>query len=145
LPDFFEAAIAPIEGASFGRAVIDGTSLVSGIVRDRFDIAVQNGIVAPIGRGDDVEALRAYLAAAGENGTNLAELGIGTSTLADADALTGTFEDKKIAGTAHLGIGDNRGLGGVTAASIHTDVQLMAVTIELDGTPIVTRGTLHLP
>lgn len=142
LPDFFEAAVAPVEGSAAGRAVIDGTCLVTGVATAPMDLAVVGGVVAAL-RGGRSDQLRAHLEAAGEHGTNLAELGIGTSALATASALTGGFVDKRVAGTAHLGIGDNLGLGGMTRAAIHTDVQLLAVTVELDGRRLVDRGVLQ--
>ncbi len=143
LPDFFEAAVAPVEGSSSGSVVVDGTSLPTGIARPPIHAVVRDGLVGQLsgGRADD---LQRYLDDAGENGTNLAELGIGLSHLVSASALTGTFEDKKVAGTAHVGIGDNRGLGGRTTASIHTDVQVLDVTVELDGRLVVDAGRLRL-
>lgn len=142
LPDFFEAAIAPVEGSSTGRAVIDGTCLVTGVASEPMDLAVRHGEVTDL-RGGRSARLRDHLDDAGAGATNLAELGIGTRVLASGPDLTGGFLDKRIAGTAHLGIGDNLGLGGQTRAAIHTDVQLLDVTVELDGRPLVERGILR--
>ena len=144
LPDYFEAAIAPREGTTEGKAVIDGTSLVTGIAVQPIHLKARGGLVADLA-GGRARDLRAHLEAAGENATNVAELGIGTSHLVTTAELIGDFEDKKVAGTAHLGIGDNRGIGGVTAASIHTDVQMLSVTVELDGVAVVKDGRLRLP
>jgi len=131
LPEFFEAAVAPVEGTATGRLVVDGTSLVTGIASEPMELTVRDGTVTDLsgGRADE---LRAYLDDAGENARNLAELGIGTNTLAPP-SLTGTFVDKRIGGTVHFGLGDNRGLGGRTRAAIHTDVQVMDATVALDG------------
>lgn len=131
LPEFFEAAVAPVEGTATGRLVVDGTSLVTGVASEPMELTVRDGIVTDL-RGGHADGLRAYLDDAGENARNLAELGIGTNTLAPA-SLTGTFVDKRIGGTVHFGLGDNRGLGGRTRAAIHTDVQVMAATVALDG------------
>ena len=134
LPAFFEAAVAPVEGTARGTIVVDGTSLVTGVATEPITLTVVDGTVVELrgGRGD---ALRAYLDDAGENARNLAELGIGTNPLAPP-ALTGTFVDKRIAGTVHFGLGDNRGLGGRTRAAIHTDVQVLDARVQLDGTPL---------
>ena len=131
LPEFFEAAVAPVEGTATGRLVVDGTSLVTGIASEPMELTVRDGIVTDL-RGGRADELRAYLDDAGENARNLAELGIGTNRLAPA-SLTGTFVDKRIGGTVHFGLGDNRGLGGRTRAAIHTDVQVMDATVALDG------------
>lgn len=131
LPEFFEAAVAPVEGTATGRLVVDGTSLVTGIASEPIELSVRDGTVTEL-RGGQADELRAYLDDAGENARNLAELGIGTNTLAPP-ALTGTFVDKRIGGTVHFGLGDNRGLGGRTRAAVHTDVQVMDATVALDG------------
>lgn len=134
LPEFFEAAVAPVEGTANGRIVVDGTSLVTGIASDPIELTVRDGVVVDL-RGGRADDLRAYLDDAGENARNVAELGIGTNGLAPP-SLTGTFLDKRIAGTVHFGLGDNRGLGGETRAAIHTDVQVMDARVELDGKPL---------
>lgn len=143
LPDYFEAAVAPLEGTAEGTAVIDGTALVTGVATEPMHLTIRHGVVTDL-TGGASDRLRVYLDDAGEHATNVAELGIGTNHLADPSVLTGTFEDKKIAGTAHLGIGDNRGLGGVTKAAIHTDVQMLGVRVELDGRAVVDAGRLLL-
>jgi leucyl aminopeptidase (aminopeptidase T) len=131
LPEFFEAAVAPVEGTANGTIVVDGTSLVTGIAREPIELTVRNGVVIEL-HGGRADELRAYLDDAGEGARNLAELGIGTNRLAPP-SLTGTFLDKRIGDTVHFGLGDNHGLGGETRAAIHTDVQVMGARVELDG------------
>jgi len=143
LPDFFEAAVAPVEGRAAGTIVIDGTSLPTGVAHEPITAQFNDGIIGRLSGGRAAD-LRRYLEGAGPNGLNVAELGIGLSHLVSPAALTGTFEDKKVAGTAHVGIGDNRGLGGNSTASIHTDVQMLAVTVELDGQKVAEAGRLLL-
>ena len=143
LPDFFEAAVAPVEGSARGTIVVDGTSLVTGVARDPIRMDVRDGSVSAL-EGGKARELVAYLEAAGEQATNLAELGIGTNLLALPD-LTGTFVDKKIGGTVHFGLGDNLGLGGRTRAAVHTDVQVMGARVELDGRVVVDGRRLLLP
>lgn len=142
LPDFFEAAVAPVEGSAAGTIVVDGTALVTGVAREPIRIEVCDGVATAFTGGRAAE-LASYLEAAGENATTLAELGIGTNALAPP-ALTGTFVDKKIGGTVHFGLGDNRGLGGRTRAAIHTDVQVMDARVELDGRLVVDGRRLLL-
>jgi leucyl aminopeptidase (aminopeptidase T) len=52
--------------------------------------------------------------------------------------------DKRIAGTVHLGLGDNLGLGGASRAATHTDVLVRDARLELDGRPVVADGGLRL-
>jgi leucyl aminopeptidase (aminopeptidase T) len=57
---------------------------------------------------------------AGEQGTNLAELGVGTNERA---RLTGNIlEDEKILGTVHVAFGASAGIGGTVSVPIHLDV-----------------------
>ncbi|MCZ7589125.1 MAG: hypothetical protein M5U27_09800 [Gaiella sp.] len=143
LPDFFEAAVAPLEESALGVLVVDGMSLVTGLADEPIVLQVEQGRVAGL-RGGAAEMLRAYLEAAGENADVVCELGVGTNGVAPT-ALTGGFVDKRIAGTAHLGLGDNLGLGGASRAATHTDVLVRDARLELDGRVVVADGRLRLP
>ena len=143
LPDFFEAAVAPLEGSAEGVVVVDGMSLVTGIADVPIVVQVERGRVVEL-RGGAAETLRAYLDAAGANADVVCELGVGTNDLSPS-ALTGGFVDKRIAGTVHLGLGDNLGLGGASRAATHTDVLVRDARLELDGRVVVADGGLRLP
>lgn len=141
LPDFFEAAVAPLEESAEGVVVVDGMSLVTGIADEPIELLVEGGRVTSL-RGGAADALRAYLDAAGTNADVVCELGVGTNGVASA-ALTGGFVDKRIAGTVHLGLGDNLGLGGASRAPTHTDVLVRDARLELDGRLVVADGGLR--
>lgn len=143
LPDFFEAAVAPLEGTAEGVVVVDGMSIVTGIADEPIELHVEGGRVRELHGGRAAE-LAAYLEAAGENADAVCELGVGTNWAAQGD-LSGTFVDKRIAGTVHLGLGDNRGLGGTSHAATHTDVLVRDARLELDGRVVVADGKLRLP
>lgn len=143
LPDFFEAAVAPLEESTQGVVVVDGMSLVTGIADEPIVLSVEHGRVAAL-RGGAADRLRAYLEAAGENADVVCELGVGTNGVAPS-VLTGGFVDKRIAGTVHLGLGDNLGLGGASRAATHTDVLVRDARLELDGRVVVADGGLRLP
>ena len=143
LPDFFEAAVAPLEGRAEGVVILDGMTLVTGILDDPIELTVESGRVRAI-RGGRAAELRAYLDAAGDGADVLCELGVGTNWAAPPQ-LWGTFVDKRIAGTVHLGLGDNRGLGGASRAATHTDLLIRDARLELDGRVVVAEGRLRLP
>ena len=84
--------------------------------------------------------LGAYLEAAGASSDVVCELGVGTNSVAPS-VLTGGFVDKRIAGTVHLGLGDNLGLGGASRAV----VLVRSARLELDGRVVVADGGLRLP
>ena len=142
LPDYMEAAVAPLEGSAQGTIVVDGTCTFTGVQRTPMVIDVADGFVVRLS-GGAARSLEQYLDATGERSArNLAELGIGTNELARTSPRVGTFVDKRMAGTAHFGIGDNISLAGSTTAPLHTDVQVLAVDIDLDGVPLIRSGDL---
>jgi leucyl aminopeptidase (aminopeptidase T) len=94
-------------------------------------------------RGGQGMALLELLTEHGEDGTNIAELGIGTNEKA---RLTGeTLEDEKILGTCHVAFGASAGIGGTVQVPVHLDCVVMKPTVELDGQAIVRGGELLVP
>jgi leucyl aminopeptidase (aminopeptidase T) len=88
--------------------------------------------------GPEGERLLEMLTGAGEKGTNLAELGIGTNERAQ---LTGNIlEDEKMLGTVHVAFGASAGIGGTVSVPIHLDVVVTDVTLTIDGTTVVDAG-----
>jgi leucyl aminopeptidase (aminopeptidase T) len=78
------------------------------------------------------------LAAHGEAGRNLAELGVGTN---DRATLTGNvLEDEKLLGSVHIAFGASAAIGGTVSVPIHLDVVVMEASLEVDGTPVLERG-----
>jgi leucyl aminopeptidase (aminopeptidase T) len=80
------------------------------------------------------------LTAHGADGTNVAELGIGTNEKAK---LTGNIlEDEKILGTCHVAFGASAAIGGRIQVPVHLDCVVLKPTVALDGEPIVRDGEL---
>ena len=74
----------------------------------------------------------------GRNGTNVAELGVGTN---DAAILTGNvLEDEKILGTVHVAFGASAGIGGTVSVPIHLDVVVVDPTLHVGGTQVLDAG-----
>lgn len=74
----------------------------------------------------------------GPNGTNIAELGVGTN---DAATLTGNIlEDEKILGTIHVAFGASMGIGGTVSVPIHLDVVVLEPTLTVGGTTVLDAG-----
>ena len=90
--------------------------------------------------GADGEALLELLTAHGPDGTNVAELGIGTNEEA---ILTGNIlEDEKILGTAHVAFGASAAIGGTVQVPVHLDCVILEPTVEIDGEALVRDGEL---
>ncbi len=127
-----EVFVAP-ETAT-GTYVVDGTMRPHGLIDPdeplRFE--VEDGLVTSV--SDD--AIRADLEAAAESvgdaAYNLAELGIGTN-VGVTELVGSVLLDEKAAGTVHVAIGDNAGIGGDTDAPIHLDGILREPTVYADG------------
>lgn len=122
-----------------GILVVDGS--IAGVGR------VSEPVVLTIEAGHLVEAtgtagkeLMELLTVHGPDGTNVAELGIGTNSKA---TLTGNIlEDEKIAGTAHVAFGASAAIGGKVQVPVHLDVVSLEPEVTIDGTPVTLEGRL---
>jgi leucyl aminopeptidase (aminopeptidase T) len=134
-----EGFIAPLEGTGEGTLVVDGSIAGVGQVEDPVSLTVRGGHLTDA-VGADGEALLELLTAHGADGTNVAELGIGTNEEA---ILTGNIlEDEKILGTAHLAFGASAAIGGTVQVPVHLDCVILEPTVEIDGEPLVRDGEL---
>jgi leucyl aminopeptidase (aminopeptidase T) len=132
-----EGFIAPTDG--WGTLVIDGSMAGVGLVSEPVELVVESGHLTSA-RGGQGLAFMELLTAHGEDGTNVAELGIGTNEKA---ILTGNIlEDEKILGTCHVAFGASAAIGGRVQVPVHLDCVVMRPTVELDGEAIVREGEL---
>jgi leucyl aminopeptidase (aminopeptidase T) len=134
-----EGFIAPVEGTAEGTLVVDGSIAMIGIPDQPAVLTVEAGhIVDATGAGGN--RLMELLSAHGPDGTNVAELGIGTNEKA---TLVGeVIEDEKILGTAHVAFGASAGIGGTVQVPIHLDCVVMKPDVSVDGEPLVGGGEL---
>ncbi len=103
------------------------------------ELVVEGGRLAEAG-GPEGERLLVALRDAGDQGTNLAELGIGTNERA---RLTGNIlEDEKMLGTVHVAFGASMGIGGSISVPIHLDTLVMDATLDVGGTRVLEAGQL---
>ena len=142
LPDG-EAFIAPNEGKTSGTLVIDGTSMDPSVESatsiQPTVIEIQNGLANSV-EGMGKAALEAVFDHIGHGARNIAELGIGTNP---ATQLTGNvLESEKVAGTAHVALGNNFHIGGTVNVPFHLDGVITRPTVLADGTPLVENGRL---
>ena len=117
---------------STGTYVVDGTMMPHGLVDEEIEFVVEEGVVVEVSDDAVREELEAAAEEVGEDAFNLAEVGIGTN--AAVSALVGSvLADEKAAGTVHIAIGDDAGIGGDVSAPIHTDGVLREPTVYADG------------
>jgi leucyl aminopeptidase (aminopeptidase T) len=135
-----EGFISPAGG--HGTLVIDGSLAGVGLVAEPVELVVERGHLTSA-RGGQGMAFLELLTEHGEDGTNVAELGIGTNEKAK---LTGEIlEDEKILGSAHVAFGASAGIGGTVQVPVHLDCIVTKPTVELDGRAIVRDGALLVP
>jgi leucyl aminopeptidase (aminopeptidase T) len=134
-----EGFIAPIEGTAEGTLIVDGTIAAIGRLPEPVELTVEGGhLVAASGPAG--EGLLERLRAAGDEGTNVAELGIGTNEKAE---LTGELlEDEKILGTCHVAFGASAAIGGTVHVPVHLDCVVLKPDVSVDGEPLVRAGEL---
>jgi aminopeptidase len=136
-----EAFIAPVEGTGEGSLVVDGSIAGVGKVVTPVKLDVDEGHLTTAS-GPDGARLMNMLTDEGPDGTNMAELGIGTNEEA---ALTGNIlEDEKILGSVHVAFGASAAIGGTVQVPVHLDCVLLEPTVEIDGETIVHAGRLAL-
>jgi len=130
-----ETFVAP-ERAN-GTYVVDGTMRPHGLLDDgqqlRFE--VEDGYVTEISDDEIRAQIEVAAEAVGRDAYNLAELGIGTN-VGVTDLVGSVLLDEKAAGTVHVAIGDDAGIGGDTDAPLHLDGIIREPTVHADGAVI---------
>ncbi|HEX8958589.1 MAG TPA: aminopeptidase [Solirubrobacterales bacterium] len=134
-----EGFIAPVEGTAEGTLVVDGSIAGVGRLEEAVALEISGGHLVDAS-GDEGAQLMELLTMHGPDGTNVAELGIGTNEEA---ILTGNvLEDEKILGSAHIAFGASAAIGGTVQVPVHLDCVLLEPTVEVDGRAIVMAGEL---
>jgi leucyl aminopeptidase (aminopeptidase T) len=132
-----EGFISPVGGN--GTLVVDGSLAGIGLAAEPVELVVEGGHLTSA-RGGQGMAFMELLTEHGDDGTNVAELGIGTNEKA---ILTGeVLEDEKILGSAHVAFGASAGIGGTVQVPVHLDCIVTKPTVELDGEAIVRDAEL---
>ena len=136
-----EGFISPRHTEGEGKLVVDGTMGSLGIGPEPSTLTIEGGSLTDAS-GETGARFLEILRGAGEGGTYLAELGIGTNECA---TLTGNLiEDEKILGTCHVAFGASAGIGVEIQVPIHEDVVVMKPTVEADGRPVIIDGVLQV-
>lgn len=132
-----EGFIAPVTAE--GVLVVDGSIAGVGRVSDPVRLTIKDGHLVDA-TGPEGARLMELLTVHGPDGTNVAELGIGTNRQA---ILTGNIlEDEKILGTAHVAFGASAAIGGNVQVPVHLDVVALRPEVTIDDTPLVLDGRL---
>ncbi len=123
-----------------GTYIVDGTMMPHGLLDDPIEFTVVDGHVVDIGDDEIRHQVEAAADEVGQAAYNLAELGIGTN-VGVTELVGSVLLDEKAAGTVHLAIGDDAGIGGDTEAPLHLDGIITDPTVYADGNPVeLPRG-----
>lgn len=132
-----EACIGPLENLTQGKLIIDGS--VGEIRLDRpIEIIIKNGFAVSISGGQAAQTLKQQLTQAGPLANQVAELGIGTNSLATISA--NVLEAEKAYGTCHVALGNNLSYGGIVDVPIHEDGVILKPTLWIDDKMILKSG-----
>jgi leucyl aminopeptidase (aminopeptidase T) len=136
-----EGYIAPLEGKSEGKVVIDGSMAGIGKLEGEvIEITVKDGFAVEIKGGKAADKLLSLMKPFGKLAFNVAELGIGTN---DKAIVTGNvLEDEKAMGTIHIAFGDNKSMGGTVRVASHLDGVVMNPTVYVDNVLLLDNGRL---
>ncbi|GAA0274712.1 aminopeptidase [Halobacterium noricense] len=117
-----------------GTYVVDGTMMPHGKLDadEQLRFEVEDGFVTDISDTQVREQVEAASEQVGRDAYNLAELGIGTN-VAVTELVGSVLLDEKAAGTVHIAIGDDAGIGGDTDAPLHLDGIIREPTVFADG------------
>ena len=139
-PPDAEVNIAPIENATNGILIVDGSVANEsiGLVRENIEIEIQNGLIVRIScRNKEVEKLleRKF---EGEKRRIAGEVGFGMNPNCK---LTGNMlTDEGTMGTFHIGFGSNFSIGGKNKVDFHLDCISCKPTLELDNVVVMEGG-----
>ncbi|GAB6099135.1 aminopeptidase [Halanaerocella petrolearia] len=135
-----EAYIAPLEGITSGKFIVDGSMAGSKVGTEKIELIVKDGYVTEINGKKAAKNLKKIIEPYGKSALNIAELGIGTNDQAKIGG--NILEDEKVMSTIHIAIGDNSAMGGEVSVASHLDGIIESPTLELDGEVVMEEGRL---
>jgi leucyl aminopeptidase (aminopeptidase T) len=133
-----EGFISPLTGEG---TLVAATLASLGVPDEPTRLTVRDGRLADAS-GEWGARWAGLMDAAGEQGRNLAELGVGTNERA---TLTGNIlEDEKMLGTVHVAFGASAGIGGTVAVPVHLDCLIEDATLDVGDTRVLDAGRFVL-
>jgi 2,5-dihydroxypyridine 5,6-dioxygenase len=144
-PPDIEANVSPIETASNGVVVVDGSipCKQAGLLEDPVFLEVADGRITGMECSDGalVDRLRTLFDRVGSDKAYvLAECGVGLNEQA---TLTGIMlTDEGAAGCMHFGFGSNATVGGLNNVPFHLDFVFKDASLSIDDRPIIANGKI---
>lgn len=141
LPDG-EAVVSPLEGSTTGVMVNPFTIEKREIAfpKEPVRVEVRDGLITDISGGYEASFFAQVIEKAGPSARNIAEFALGTNPACRLGA--SLREAKKAWGTAHVGIGDSKTLGGTVDSPLHIDLIFRHPTVTVDDVVLVKDGRI---
>ncbi|MFQ5911208.1 MAG: aminopeptidase [Thermoplasmata archaeon] len=132
-----ELFIAPIEGSSEGKIVVDGSFFE--ILDEPATVWIKKGVATRI---TGAKSAVAEMNKGGREGRHVCEFGLGLNPNA---RIMGSFlEDAKVLGTAHISFGDNSTFGGRIKCGVHVDAVMRKPKVVIDNRLVLEDGELKI-
>ncbi len=137
-----EAVVSPLEGSAEGVLVNPFTIEKREIAfpKEPVRVEVHDGRISSVTGGWEAAFFSKVLEEAGPNARNIAEFAMGTNPASPLG--TKLREAKKAWGTAHIGIGDSKSIGGSIDSPLHIDLIFRNPTVTVDDTVLVKDGKI---
>lgn len=132
-----ESPTSPVERTTNGTIVFDYSMDSIGRLSQPLVLTVKDGKVISVkGSCEEVHVIEQHFER-DDNARNIAEFAIGTNP--NARLIGNLAEDKKLLGTVHFAIGDNKSLGGTVEARVHLDGLMVKPTVIADNKLIIVE------
>ena len=133
--------VAPLETSARGRVVLDAPRALKGRLISDLEFAFDKGRIREFHAKKFEDVFREVFEATKGDKERIGQFAIGLNPRID---IIGYSSDDLALGTATIGIGANRGIGGQNDSSLQFSGTLTRPTIDIDGSPIMTDGKLML-
>ena len=145
-PPDIESNVSPIEDASDGIVVVDGsiTHPSLGLLDSPIKLSIRHGRIVEFSGENQIHVtvLEEMFDAQDSLRRILAECGVGLNPKAK---LTGNMlTDEAALGCMHFGFGSNHTVGGKNKVDFHLDFVFQRATLEVDGRILLKEGILQL-
>lgn len=137
-----ETHICPVEGTGEGKVVFDLTAHSVGALSEPIVLTIEKGFVTNIEGGAQADVWKRILDTHGDAASYNAPAEIALGLNPNVKPTGSMRTDKKMYGTAHIGMGDTVTLGGTCHAKLRLEGVVSKPEIVVDGLPVARGGQI---
>lgn len=135
-----EVMLAPIEGKTNGKLVVDGSITGYGVLENPVTMTIKSGYAERIAGKEEAKDLSKKLSKIGKEARAIGVFGMGTNYKAKLEG--SMSEDTKVLGSLHIGLGNNKYVHGKIDVDSKIDCVIKNPTIVFDDETIIEDGIL---